>query len=121
MPLRLTTALLLALLSLGCPFIEEINKSSAEMDKYSKTGREMAEKKQAAEADKAAGKTTTTAAGKAGGAAKSAATSAADWWSKATTLTPDERDPDLVRCQLAGRVEFMRKHDCLMRSGLALK
>ena len=31
------------------------------------------------------------------------------------------RDPDLVRCQLPGKVEFMRKHDCLMRSGLALK
>jgi hypothetical protein len=120
MSLRLAAALLLAALSLGCPFLDELDASSAEMDKYSKTGREMAAKKKADDAAKAAGQTAS-ATGTAGSKAKSAAESAADWWSNATSLTPDERDPDIVRCQLPGKVEFMRKHDCLMRSGLALK
>jgi hypothetical protein len=124
MQLRLAAALLLAALSLGCPFLDELNNSSAEMDKYSQTGRKMAEEKKAAEAAKAEGKTTSglaSAKGKAGNAAASAGEAASKWWSNATSLNTDERDPDLVRCQLPGRVEFMRKHDCLMRSGLALK
>jgi hypothetical protein len=124
MRIRLASALLVAVLSLGCPFIEELNKSSAEMDKYSRTGQKMAAEKKKAEEEKAknGGGGFLSAGKKAGTAAQTAKEGAADWWSKATSLNSDERDPDLVKCQLpSGGVEFMRKHDCAMRSGLASK
>jgi hypothetical protein len=124
MPVRLAAALLLAALSLGCPMVEELNKSSAEMDKYSPTARKQAAEKKKAAAEVAQGGGTSgsgSAKSKAGDAVASAKDAAKNWWANATTLTPDERDPDLVRCQLPGGVEFMRKHDCLMRSGIAQK
>jgi hypothetical protein len=128
MHLRLAAALLtLALTATGCPFLDELDASSKEMDKYSKTGRKMAEEKAKAEKEAAANpkgggvKDFFSSKGKGGKAAESAKESAGNWWAKATTLNTDERDPDLVRCQLPGGVEFMRKHDCQMRSGLALK
>jgi hypothetical protein len=127
--LRFAAVLLVAVLSLGCPFLEALDDSSKQMDKYSPTARKEAKEKKAAAAVAAADKEAggggsgfASAKGKAGAAAASAKDAAANWWANATTLTPDERDPDLVRCQLpAGGVEFMRKHDCLMRSGLANK
>ena len=126
MVLRFAAVLLVAALALGCPFLEALDDSSAQMDKYSPTARKEAKEKKAATAALAAekeagGSGLASAKGKAGAAAASAKDAAANWWANATTLTPDERDPDLVRCQLPGRVEFMRKHDCLMRSGLANK
>ena len=129
MYVRLATALLAAALALGCSFVEELDNSSKMMDKYTAAGRASAEaKKKAAEeaaAKKAAGgggvSDFFSSKGKGGKAAASAKETAGDWWQNATSLNTDERDPDLVRCQLPGKVEFMRKHDCLMRSGLALK
>jgi hypothetical protein len=128
MQLRLAAAFLaVALVATGCPFLEELDASGKEMDKYSRTGRKMAEEKAAAEKEAAANpksggvKEFFSSKGKGGKAAASAKETAGNWWANATSLAPDERDPDLVRCQLPGKVEFMRKHDCQMRSGLALK
>jgi hypothetical protein len=128
MHLRLAAALLaVALSATGCPFLDELDASSKEMDKYSQTGRKMAAEKAKAESEAAANpqggavKDFFAAKGKGGKAAASAKEAAGNWWANATSLAPDERDPDLVRCQLPDKVEFMRKHDCLMRSGLALK
>jgi hypothetical protein len=129
MHLRLAAVLLaVALTATGCPFLDELDASSTEMDKYSQTGRKMAAEKakaekEAAENAKAGGgvKDFFSSKGKGGKAAASAKESAGNWWANATSLNTDERDPDLVRCQLPGGVEFMRKHDCQMRSGLALK
>ena len=130
MRLRLAAALLsVALTATGCPFIEELDNSSKMMDKYSKTGQKQAAEKAKAEKEAAANpkpagggiKDFFSSKGKGGKAAADAKESAGDWWANATSLNTDERDPDLVRCQLPGGVEFMRKHDCQMRSGLALK
>ena len=130
MRLRLVAALLtVALTATGCPFLEELDNSSKLMDKYSKTGQKQAAEKakasaEAAQNPKPSGGGVTdffSSKGKGGKTAASAKETAGNWWANATSLAPDERDPDLVRCQLPGKVEFMRKHDCQMRSGLALK
>jgi hypothetical protein len=130
MKLRFAAALLAAALaSTGCPMLEELDNSAKLMDKHSPAGQKAAAEKAKAEQEAAANpkpagggiKDFFSSKGKGGQAAASAKESAGDWWAKATTLNTDERDPDLVRCQLPGRVEFMRKHDCQMRSGLALK
>ena len=130
MHLRLAAAFLaVALTATGCPFLEELDNSSKMMDKYSQSGQKAAAEKakaekEAAENAKAGGggvKDFFSSKGKGGKAAASAKESAGNWWANATSLNTDERDPDLVRCQLPGGVEFMRKHDCQMRSGLALK
>jgi hypothetical protein len=125
MQFRLATALVVATLSLGCPILDELDASNEQMDKYTASGRKQAEEKKAAAeaAAKDGGKPSGFGAA-AQGAGRSAAEvkeAAANWWTNATSLNTDERDPDLVKCQLPTGVEFMRKHDCLMRSGLASK
>jgi hypothetical protein len=115
---RILAALLAASLGFGCSFVDELDKSSAEMDKYSPSARAAAEAKKKADAEKQAAAATKT--GK--GLTAEAREAASKWWGKAHTLAPDEADQDIVRCILAGkREEYMRSHDCAMRGGATAK
>lgn len=40
-----------------------------------------------------------------------------DWWKSATSITSKEKDPSLISCRLDGRLQFMRRDDCLARGG----
>ena len=40
-----------------------------------------------------------------------------DWWKKARSLTSGEVDDGIVRCELGGATQFMRRPDCLARGG----
>lgn len=114
---RLFALFLAAGLVLGCPILDELDKGSAEMDKYSPSARKAAEEKKKADAAEKAGGSRS--GSKAGGAVAGAKAAASQWWSKARTLAPDEKDEDLVRCVLPDGDRFMREHDCQMRSGVA--
>lgn len=115
---RLLAAALVLAFGLGCPILDELDASSAEMDKYSPSAQAAKAKKEQEAADKAAGKSTS-AAQKAVGAADQAKQAASQWWSNAKSLAPDEADGNIVRCILPGGEQFMARHDCQMRSGIA--
>jgi hypothetical protein len=50
-------------------------------------------------------------------AAKPAAPAGKTWWETARSLTSEESDEAIARCELAGRAEFMLRDDCLARGG----
>lgn len=54
-------------------------------------------------------------AGAPGGAP--AAPAGPSWWETATTLGSEPIDETIAGCRLGGRVEFMRRDDCLARGG----
>ena len=39
------------------------------------------------------------------------------WWQTARTLGSEPMDASIAGCRLGGRVEFMRRDDCLARGG----
>jgi hypothetical protein len=41
-----------------------------------------------------------------------------DWWGKARTLTSEEIDDDLVRCDLPEGTRFMNRNGCLHEGGV---
>jgi hypothetical protein len=115
---RRVLALALALgLAAGCSVIDELDKGSAEMDKYSPAARKAAEAKAKAEAEKKSGSAAKTAQGVAGKARQTAS----QWWGNATSLAPDEADETIVRCVVSGSEQYMRHHDCQMRGGIVAK
>jgi hypothetical protein len=115
-PRLLALALVLALAA-GCSFIDELDKSSAAMDKYSPAARKAAEAKAKAAAEKKSG----SAGAVAKGAAGQAQQTASQWWNKATSLAPDEADESIVRCVVGGSEQYMRRPDCQMRGGVVAK
>jgi hypothetical protein len=59
------------------------------------------------------------AAAKPGAGATAAANPAGkSWWETARSLTSEESDEAITRCELAGRSEFMLRDDCLARGGV---
>lgn len=44
---------------------------------------------------------------------------ASDWWQKARTLGSEPSDAEIVRCELDGSAQFMKREDCLGRGGKA--
>jgi hypothetical protein len=116
--LRLLAAALVLAFGLGCPILDELDKGNAEMDKYSQGAQKLKAKKEKEAAEKAA-KSGPSAVQTASGAAEKAKQSASQWWSNARSLAPDEADGNIVRCILPGGEQFMARHDCQMRSGIA--
>ncbi len=41
------------------------------------------------------------------------------WWQKARTLGSEPKNENIVRCELAGEIQFMSREDCLGRGGRA--
>jgi hypothetical protein len=117
MTVRALALAVAAALALGCGILDELDKSSAEMDKHSPAARAAAEAKKKAEAEKKAG--TASAAGK--GLASQAKQTASQWWGKATSLAPDETDESIVRCVINGSEQYTRQQDCQMRGGIVAK
>ena len=100
-------------LSLGCFVFDELNKSEEQMKNPSFGP---APKKSSAPAPSKA-----PAAGPSGSgsAAISAVKKQLDaWWGKARTLTSEEVDDDLVRCELPGGTRFMNRNGCLHEGGV---
>ncbi|MEB2346267.1 MAG: hypothetical protein OZ948_16195 [Deltaproteobacteria bacterium] len=97
----LPVALLLGLAVLPGCFLDEIDKS---MERYQGS-------RKTAEASKPAGSKPAAAGAP---AAKPAGPS---WWETARTLGSDPKNEAIAGCQLAGRVEFMLRDDCLARGG----
>jgi len=116
--LRLLAAALALAFGLGCPILDELDKGNAEMDKYSQGAQKLKAKKEKEASEKAA-KSGPSAVQTASGAAEQAKQSASQWWSNARSLAPDEADGNIVRCILPGGEQFMARHDCQMRSGIA--
>lgn len=115
--LRVLAATLCLAFCLGCPILDELDKGSAEMDKYSPTARKLKEQKEKEAVAKPQGGSG--AVSKAGEAAASAKEAASQWWSNAKSLAPDEADGNIVRCILPDGEQFMARHDCQMRAGIA--
>jgi hypothetical protein len=116
---RLLAAALALAFCLGCPVLDELDKGSAEMDKYSPGARKLKEKKEKEAAAKAEKSGSGSGGRTVAGAADSAKQAASEWWGKAKSLAPDERNENIVRCILPGGEQFMARHDCQMRSGIA--
>jgi hypothetical protein len=110
------TALVLSF-SLGCSIMEELDKGSAEMDKHSPGARALTAKKAAAAAEKEE----KSGAKKVAGVTAQARDAASKWWSNARSLAPDETNPEVVRCVLNGKDQYMASHDCQMRGGSVAK
>jgi len=96
-------ALLLVVAALPGCFLNEIDKSMENYAGASKTKRPPA----GAEAPAPA----------AGAAKAQAKPSGPSWWATARTLGSEPVDESIAGCQLAGRVEFMLRDDCLARGG----
>lgn len=85
-------------LGMGCFAFEEIDKGMKELERFD--GKSKAEPAQPA--------TTPT---------EQAKKPVSDWWEKARTLGSEPRDAGIVRCQLDGGTQFMKREDCLGRGG----
>ena len=91
----------------GCFALDELDKASA------------LSKGPAAGGDKAAAAKPGAAkpAADAASGAQLAAPSEKSWWQTARTLSSDDSDAGITRCELAGRSEFMLRDDCVARGG----
>jgi hypothetical protein len=114
---RLLATVLVAGLCLGCPILDELDKGSADMDKFSPGARALTERKAKEAAEKEAKK----APSKAGSVTAQARDAASKWWSNARSLAPDETDPEVIRCVIDGKDQYMGRPDCLMRGGSVAK
>ena len=108
-----TLALLAActLLS-GCFILDELDNAEALMNESSKGARakEKAEEAAAARAPRPGPK---------GADDAGLMDRVSGYWNKATAPAPKPQDPEnvLVRCELPGGTQFMRKYDCQLRGG----
>lgn len=98
--MRVAVLVALVAFSPGCFVLEELDKGKKTMDELSGAPDTQSETQPSGSAD----------------AAKPAADPEA-WWKKARTLTPGETDPSIVRCDLDGSLQFMRRDDCIARGG----
>jgi len=109
--IRLLVASLLIGVASGCFVNDEMNKASA-----------LIKGPGAAAPGAAAPGSANAAAAKPGAgataAAKPAAPAGKSWWETARSLTSEESDESITRCELAGRAEFMLRDDCLSRGGV---
>jgi hypothetical protein len=119
--LRLLATVLVLAFGLGCGVLEELDKGSADMDKFSPGARALSEKKAKEAAEKQAAKQAKSGASKLAGASAQARDAASKWWSNARSLAPDETDSDVVRCVIDGADQYMSRPDCLMRGGSVAK
>ena len=105
----LVASLLLGVAS-GCFVNDEMNKSSALIKGpgAAAPGAAAPGSANAAVAKPSAGATA---------AAKPASPAGKSWWETARSLTSEESDESIARCELAGRTEFMLRDDCLARGG----
>jgi hypothetical protein len=113
-------SLLVALLlgaATGCFVVDEIDKASALDNGPGDRGRKDATAPGAAKSASAKPAPTKPGAG-ATAAAKPAAPGGKSWWETARSLSSEESDEGISRCELAGRAEFMLRDDCLARGGV---
>lgn len=103
-------ALLAALPGLAGCFLDEIDKSMARYP----GGRPAAESEPPPGGRQATAKPVKAPPGE---AAAPAAPEGPSWWETATTLGSEPMDETIAGCRLGGRVEFMRRDDCLARGG----
>jgi hypothetical protein len=103
-PARLARLLAAALVAAPGCFLGEIDKSMASYE---------GGKKPAPAPAPAAGK----AKAAPGAAPAPGAPAGPSWWQTARTLGSEPMDESIAGCRLGGRVEFMRRDDCLARGG----
>jgi hypothetical protein len=96
----------------GCFVGDEIDKAGALNNGPGAGGRNDATAPGAAKAASAKPAAGATAA------AKPAAPGGKSWWETARSLTSEESDEAITRCELAGHAEFMLRDDCLARGGV---
>ena len=107
--LRLLATVFVLVFALGCPILDELDKGSAEMDKFSPGARALNEKK----AKEAAEKQAKSGASKVAGATAGAKEAASKWWSNARSLAPDETEAgrrSAASCN--GADQYMSRNDC---------
>lgn len=105
---RLLIASLLLGAATGCFVADEIDKAAA-LDNGPGAGAPRAAK---------AGSPKAAAAKPGTGATAAANPAGKSWWETARSLTSEESDEAIARCELAGRSEFMLRDDCLARGGV---
>jgi hypothetical protein len=52
-----------------------------------------------------------------GGDGAPAVPSGPSWWQTARTLGSEQKNEDIIACQVGGRTEFMMRDNCLARGG----
>jgi len=111
MVLRTIAAALIASLCLGCFITDELDKSMDLME-HPRFGDAPAKEEPAP-----AARTSKRSLPKVDPSA--AAAKAKSWWQeKARTLGSEEIDESLVRCELRGKSQFMRREECRSRGGV---
>ena len=101
----------------GCFVLDEIDKGAQIMDQHASQERREAEAKEKADAKKQEEEGGGLVAG-----LQEQVASLGGWIEEATEEAPPERDPSdtVVRCQVAGKTQFLRKSDCRVRGGREL-
>ena len=112
---RSVLASLLALAATGCFVADEMDKAAKLDNSYSAPGAKVVAKTAGA-ADPAAGKPKA-AAPAATADAKPAAPRGDAWWRTASSVTSEESDGSIAKCNVGGKTEFMQREDCLARGG----
>ncbi|HXV36013.1 MAG TPA: hypothetical protein VEC18_02625 [Myxococcota bacterium] len=118
--LRVTAILLCSLALSGCFIADEINKGDALIEQHSVGWRN--KKKQAQQAEQqAADAEANDQAAQAAGARPGVSDKLSEWWRDTVEERPVSVDPSdaLVRCEIGGGTQFLRRSDCELRRGRA--
>ena len=115
---RLLLCFPIVVLLSGCFVFDEIEQGNAFLDAHSPRGSKQQEMKLAEEAEKEAADAKAASSDKPFSWAGVKET-VDEWWQEALEEEPLERDPSdgVVRCEIRGSVQFLRKSDCSLRGG----
>jgi hypothetical protein len=118
--LRVTAILLCSLTLSGCFIAEEIDKGDALIEQHSVGWRNKKKETQQAE-QQAAEADAKSQTAQAAGARPGVSDKLSEWWHDTVEEQPASVDPSdtLVRCELGGGTQFLRRSDCELRRGRA--
>jgi hypothetical protein len=108
MGLRLVVLALTTILGLGCFVFDELDAAQALMDKPGFSDKQQQKKKKPDPAPQSEAAPEKSHADR---------PSVGDWWKKTRSLTSGEVSDEIVRCELGGATQFMRRPNCLARGG----
>ena len=106
MGLRLVVLALTTCLGLGCFVLDELDSAEKLLDSPSFSKKQQKKKPEVPERPQAAPEKD-----------HADRPSVGEWWKKTRSLTSGEVSDELVKCELGGATQFMRRPNCLARGG----
>lgn len=116
---RITATLLCSVWLCGCFIADEINKGDALIEQHS-VGWRNKKKQQVQQAEQQAAETEAKSEAKQAASARPGVSDKlSEWWRDTVEEQPVSVDPSdtLVRCELGGGTQFLRRSDCELRRG----